>query len=92
MQLPRWSQEVVPIFPNSIYPNPTSGYLNINNQNQLWKMHDLKGTEVLRGREGRTNLSFLPAGVYLLEVNGVSKKFLKHSLCRQVKVPTKRTT
>lgn len=66
-----------------IYPNPTSDYVTILNENvQEINIFDFSGRNVQKSSSKRVNLSNLPKGVYILNVtltNGksISKKVVK---------------
>jgi hypothetical protein len=68
-----------------MYPNPVENILNISsveNTNSLYKIFDLKGQELKSGKlSNEINVSNLPSGMYILEVNdgqqSISKKFSK---------------
>jgi hypothetical protein len=61
-----------------IYPNPAKTHLNVENvQNALLTLRDLAGRKILivrsENQSEKIDISSLPAGVYLLEINMVGK-------------------
>ncbi len=53
-----------------IYPNPTTGLLNIRTQeeNLSYQIMDILGSSLLRTQETEIDLGQLPAGIYLLRI------------------------
>lgn len=69
----------------SIFPNPTSGMINIeikNSQLENYELCNLLGLEIMSGKinseKSSIDLSRLPAGVYLLRVDNKSYKIIKN--------------
>lgn len=54
----------------SIYPNPTKGEVNIKTDKKIKSssVFDITGKSVLKSESDRVNLSSLPAGAYLLQI------------------------
>ncbi|MFV8358243.1 GEVED domain-containing protein, partial [Flavobacterium sp. XS1P32] len=74
------------IFEYTMYPNPTSDFLNIkmaDNRNATFSIFNFLGQKIETGKisENAINVSKLASGVYLLEVNdgqkNITKKFIK---------------
>jgi len=53
-----------------IYPNPTSGILNIDSESEILQlnMYDLSGKKVSVSKSSQMNISALPKGVYILNI------------------------
>jgi photosystem II stability/assembly factor-like uncharacterized protein len=68
--------------PNSfdIYPNPTTGTVFIKgDEGELFRISDLHGREVLSGKINvEVDLSGEAPGIYLITVNGTSRKLVLH--------------
>ncbi len=64
-----------------VYPNPTSGELNIENEDfkkmDLIKLFNLEGKVVFSTTQHPFNISHLPAGIYLINANGKYAKIIK---------------
>jgi hypothetical protein len=60
--------------PLVLYPNPTEGdiFLPLATMNQLYQLYDLRGSMLLSGFASRSaiNLNDLPAGIYILQMDG----------------------
>lgn len=55
-----------------IQPNPTSGHIQIDSNGQLVKsviLYDLCGRLLLQTNENQVDISTLPSGIYILEIN-----------------------
>lgn len=54
----------------SIYPNPTSGIINIETENNLnsVSIYDLSGKQIIFSKEKQINLEMLSKGLYFVEV------------------------
>lgn len=67
----------------AVYPNPVKSELNITStgllQDRQTAVYDLTGRQVLAGElKGESiNVSMLPAGIYILKLDGRSQKFVK---------------
>ncbi|MGV3459094.1 MAG: T9SS type A sorting domain-containing protein [Flavobacterium sp.] len=66
----------------TVYPNPVKDELNITTTAGLTytfaTVYDITGRQVLNGKFTATfNVSALPAGVYILKIGDVSRKFVK---------------
>lgn len=64
-----------------VYPNPTSGELKIENgelKMENMELFDIFGRKVLETKETASDISHLPAGVYLLKVGGKTAKVVKY--------------
>ena len=65
-----------------IYPNPTQGILKIQKiedrrQKTGYRIANLTGQVLMTGTtRGQIDVSALPSGTYLLEINGVTQKFI----------------
>ena len=61
-----------------VYPNPTSDVLNIDvDQLNEVKVYDIVGRLVLTSNAKKINMSHLKPGVYIVNIDGVSKKVIK---------------
>jgi len=64
-----------------IYPNPVSNILYINLENSPTppevKIYSLQGVLVLQTNENQIDVSSLPAGFYVANVNGINRKIIK---------------
>lgn len=60
----------------SLYPNPTSDYLNIHSEEQVLDVtiFNVQGRQVLKSSEDRLDVSNLTSGIYLIEVKTNSGK------------------
>lgn len=68
----------------NIYPNPANSYINIRTDKQTpskYVLLNILGEQVLSGsidqNDFRIDISYLPIGVYLLNLNGVTFRILK---------------
>ncbi|MCR5862367.1 T9SS type A sorting domain-containing protein [Flavobacterium sp. J372] len=67
----------------SLYPNPASNTLTITTTADLTEnfttIYDITGRQVLNEKFNETiNVSALPAGVYILKIGEMSRKFVKN--------------
>lgn len=55
---------------NMIYPNPTSKYLNINQEFESFSLLDIKGSAILKSnsKSSQIDISNLQSGVYILQL------------------------
>jgi hypothetical protein len=61
----------------SIYPNPTSDYLNINEKHN-YEVFNLMGQKVLNGNSKKIDVRNLISGVYIISIDNKAKyKFIK---------------
>lgn len=67
-----------------LYPNPVSSYVSLkgtlSQKDAQYKISDAQGRIVLQGvinASGQLDVSTLPEGLWLIEINGVVKKFVK---------------
>ncbi|MDA3893917.1 MAG: family 16 glycosylhydrolase [Salinivirgaceae bacterium] len=62
-----------------IYPNPVVNIINIPNvkESDMSTIYDSKGSKVLEIKGKSANVSDLKNGIYLLNMNGKTKKFIK---------------
>lgn len=62
-----------------IYPNPANGILHINGFDLKTNLivFNIAGKPVLRGKGKSIDVSSLPAGLYLLDINGKRVRFIK---------------
>lgn len=60
----------------SIYPNPTTGMLNLSEE-VSWKILNLQGEELAEGIGETVNIEILVSGVYLLAAKGKVHKVMK---------------
>ncbi|WP_177762164.1 T9SS type A sorting domain-containing protein [Flavobacterium sp. I3-2] len=60
----------------SMYPNPTSDYLNIHTEEQILDVtiFNVQGRQVLKSNENRLDVSNFTSGIYLIEVKTNSGK------------------
>jgi hypothetical protein len=64
--------------PISIYPNPASSYILVENSNESEiNVTDLSGKIVISSNESKINISNLNSGTYLINVNNQIQKFVK---------------
>ncbi|MDP4636311.1 MAG: T9SS type A sorting domain-containing protein [Crocinitomicaceae bacterium] len=63
----------------SISPNPSNGMLNIYGQteNAMISLTDLRGTLIQTTTNNFLNIETLPAGIYLVHMNGMTQKVIK---------------
>lgn len=69
----------------AMYPNPTSGNLNLTfaeNLDKDYSVYDLLGREVLKGKfdnvsQATISVNQLQVGTYVLKIGGTTKKFIK---------------
>jgi hypothetical protein len=61
-----------------IYPNPSTGLVNINNQKNSYNVNvlDNSGRLVLKSNQNVLDLSNLQNGLYLVNVNGLTKRII----------------
>ena len=62
----------------NIYPIPTQGVLNIETTTeQSFRITNLKGQNLMTGTtQGQIDVSTLPSGAYLIQINGITQKFI----------------
>ena len=60
----------------SIYPNPTSSIINIEQNFKTAKIYDISGRELLKSTSKTIDLSELPSSIYLLRLYDYSNKVL----------------
>jgi hypothetical protein len=58
------------------YPNPVKTQLHLQ-KNEAYKISNLQGQELASGEGALVDVGNLGAGVYLININGVSQKFIK---------------
>ena len=64
-----------------IYPNPSSDYININTEEEIWKLQIIKmnGEKIDLSPSGNgIDISFLSKGIYILNFNNRIIKFVKN--------------
>ena len=64
-----------------IYPNPSNDYIDINNDEEIWKLEiiNMNGEKIDVKRSGsRIDVSFLSKGIYILNFNNNFIKFVKN--------------
>jgi len=67
----------------SVYPNPTSDYLNIQSEEEILEVtiFNLQGKQILKSNIERVDVSNLTSGIYLIEIKTNSgkafRKFIK---------------
>lgn len=77
-----WSVNNTNTPPLQIYPIPTSGILHvqkeaIGSQKEEYWITNLKGQVLMTGTtQGQIDVSALPSGAYLIEINGTIQKFI----------------
>lgn len=62
--------------PITVYPNPTSATIEVQQEFSVAKVYDLSGKEMLKSNSKTIDLSELPSSVYLLRLYGNSNKVL----------------
>ena len=67
----------------AIYPNPANGTITISgNQTGEYQIANIMGQTLMTGRidteKQLINVSTLPAGVYFININGKTTKFVKY--------------
>lgn len=62
---------------NNIFPNPTTGFVEINNHNKTWNITNTYSKVVLSGNESIIDMSSLPNGFYFIKVDNSSQKIIK---------------
>ena len=60
----------------TIYPNPTSSIINIEQDFTTAKVYDISGRELLKSTSKTIDLSELPSSIYLLRLYNKSNKVL----------------
>ena len=62
----------------NIYPIPTQGILNIETTTaQSYRITNLKGQTLMTGTSrGQIDVSSLPSGAYLIQINSATQKFI----------------
>jgi hypothetical protein len=64
-----------------IYPNPVSTLLNIKTENPdiipNVKIYSIQGSLLLQTKGNQIDVSALPSGVYIVEIDGVCRKIVK---------------
>ena len=68
-----------------IYPNPTSGILNIHSEKEVENIviFDLNGKKITETKSSRINLSYLPKGVYLVHIKLMNGKTETKKIVKQ---------
>ena len=64
-----------------IYPNPSSDYISINTEEEIWKLQIIKmnGEKIDLSPSGNgIDISFLNKGIYILNFNNRIIKFVKN--------------
>ena len=63
-----------------VYPNPSSNYIHIESEQAIseWVLSDPLGTTILKGNSIDINIESLADGIYILMVDGKSKKIEKY--------------
>lgn len=66
--------------PFSLYPNPTTGLINIQHQNNFssWVLTDIMGTSLLTGSSEKLDISHVSNGLYLLMIDGKTYRITKN--------------
>jgi hypothetical protein len=65
-----------------VYPNPTNNYLHVSGEAERLTLLNMNGATVLQTNERSISLASVPAGIYLLQIDGrnrekVIKKIIK---------------
>ena len=61
------------------FPNPVQHMLTVKNPNQLlFTLRSIEGAKVMESRNEVLDMSGLKAGVYTVELNGVTKRVVKN--------------
>ena len=69
------SEEIV------IYPNPSNDYININYDEEIWKLQiiNMNGEKIdVKPSKSSIDISFLSKGIYILNFNNNFIKFVKN--------------
>jgi hypothetical protein len=61
-----------------VFPNPAQDVLNVDGKFGLVKIYDYSGKLVLTSKGKAVDVSTLPKGIYILEVDGRIEKFIKN--------------
>ena len=63
----------------SVYPNPTTDilYINANGENLQVSLYNLQGALLIQAETSQIDMSQLPAGIYIVDVNGTKAKVVK---------------
>jgi hypothetical protein len=77
----RISENSAPNSSFTLYPNPVSNILNIKTENlditPNVKIYSIQGALILHVKGNQIDVSRLPNGIYIAEINGVCKKVVK---------------
>ena len=63
----------------SVYPNPVADILYISSSNEDLRvsLYNLQGSLLLQTTDNQVDMSLLPAGIYIVDVNGAKTKVVK---------------
>ena len=64
-----------------IYPNPSNDYININYDEEIWKLQiiNMNGEKInIKPSSSNIDVSFLSKGIYILNFNNNFIKFVKN--------------
>jgi hypothetical protein len=63
----------------SIYPNPTTGKISVNNKaaDAVVRIYDIAGNEILESAESVLDISHFATGIYFMEIDGMLTKIIK---------------
>ena len=59
---------------NLIYPNPSSGMLNLPRTATVWEVYNLSGQKILETSESELDMRDFPKGLYLFHSGGIIQK------------------
>ncbi len=75
-----WGVEEIAQDKLKVYPNPTTGVLHVDfPQPSIYRISNVMGQILMTGQISPTiDVTALPAGIYFIQVDGMSKKFVKN--------------
>lgn len=60
-----------------VFPNPTTSFIEINNNNETWTITNTHGKVILSGEKSVIDMSSLTNGIYFIRFNNSSQKIIK---------------
>lgn len=77
--------EVIDTNPITVYPNPTSKMVSINSKWDVLggKVYDLNGRQIMDFDSEKTDISHLPAGIYIIKVRLSNGKSVSHKIIKK---------